>query len=228
MFSCRPEFSWTACIAAGVLLVAPLPGLADECDQLPPPSVTLKRLDEAITVDTSYGYKSLTVLGADLVRSGNHVLGLTRGKATVGIESKTISYRDRSKRWECASPQLMVTYGFSPMTVYVASEFAQGSCAYNEVFEHEQRHVKVYREHLIRIERDLAETLNRRFATGGPWRGAVGQANELLQREIADRWIPYIKREIARVETEQALIDTPEEYARVAKSCHGEVSRLAR
>ena len=85
--------------------------------------------------------------------------------------------------------------------------------------------MKTYQEHLVAIEKDLAETLRRRFATGAPWRGPVGNTQAILQREIDDRWLPYIKREIGKVEVAQARVDTPDEYERVSRSCNGEIRR---
>lgn len=209
-----------------LLLAGPL--WADACDQLPKPSVTVKRLEEQLTVDKQYGYRELTHLGSALAQPGKQVLGLTRGKATAQFSTTITRHVDRSGRWECASVQLTVTYGFSPMTVYVAREFAEGSCAFNEIYQHEMRHAKTYQAHLVRIENDLAATLNRRFATGSPWRGPIGQTGNQLERELNERWLPYIQREINRVDADQTLIDSPEEYARVANSCHGEISRLTR
>jgi hypothetical protein len=40
--------------------------------------------------------------------------------------------------------------------------------------------------------------------------------------------VPFVKREINKVDAAQALIDTPEEYARVAASCGGEIRKLTR
>jgi len=201
---------------------------ADECERLPPPSITLKRFEEPISLDTTYGYKSITVLASTLNRAENRVLGLTRGTARVQFETKTALIIDRTSRWECASPQIAVFYGFSPMKVYVANEFAKGSCAYNEIYRHELRHVKTYQEHLANIEKDLSDALTRRFATGAPWRSPVGQTRLTLERELNERWLPFITREIERVESAQALIDTPEEYARVSASCNGDIKRLVR
>ena len=199
---------------------------ADECDRLPLPSVAVRRLQEPVSLDTTYGYKSLKVLGAALARPENQVLGLTRATSRVSFEIKTSSYVDRSGRWECSSPQITVIYGFSPMTVYVANEFPRGSCPYNEVYQHELRHVKTYQEHLVSIERDLADTLRQRFATGSVWRAPKGQTRLLLEKEMNERWLPFIKREIERVESTQKLIDTPEEYARVSGACNGEIERM--
>lgn len=119
-------------------------------------------------------------------------------------------------------------YGFSPMTVYVAREFPPGSCAYREIHAHEMRHVRAYQDHLKAIEKPIADALQARFAGTAPWRGPKGEANARLQQELQERWVPYVKREINKVDAAQALIDTPEEYARVAESCNGEVRRLTR
>ena len=201
---------------------------ADECDSLPPPSVTVKRLDSPVTLNTSYDYKSITVLGSAEHQPKQRVLGLTRGTSRIAIEIKTRSIIDPSGRWECVSPQIVMSYGFSPMTIYVAKEFPPGGCAYNEIYQHELRHVKTYQAHLAAIEKDVSETLTRRFATGSALRAPVGQTRMSLEKELNERWMPYIKREIERVESSQALIDTPEEYSRVSESCNGEIKRVVR
>ncbi len=228
---CSPSAAPDLVLRLPALMLAVLlagPGRADECDQLPMPSVTVNRLDENITVSNQYSYRELTHLGATLAPAGRQVLGLTRGKAVARFTTRTPLYIDRTGRWECASPQISVSFGLSPMTVYVAKEFREGSCAYREIYQHELRHVKAYRDHLNRIEKEVSDMLNQRFATGGPWRGPAGQAQERLQRELEDRWLPYIRRAINRVDQAQALIDTPEEYARVSNSCNGEISRRTR
>ena len=199
------------------------PGWADDCDRLPKPSVTLKRLDEPITLNTKLGYKTLSSLAKGISRPSHQVLGLTRGNAIVRFGMNTSSYIDRTKRWECTSPQLTVTIGFSPITVYIAKEFPQESCAYKEIYSHELRHVKAYQTHVAEIEKDIVETLNSRFATGAPWRGPIGQIGEMLQRELDERWLPYIQRKMNRVDSLQALIDTDEEYARLKNACDGEI-----
>ena len=202
--------------------------LADGCDRLAPPSVKLELHDEPISLDTRSSYKTLTLLGPPQARGGQQVLGLTRGTATVRFETRVAAYVDPSGRWECASPQITVRYGFSPMTVYVAREFPPGSCAYREIHEHEMRHVRAYQAHLKAIEKTLADALQARFAGTAPWRGPRGETNARLQAELQERWVPFVKREINKVDAAQALIDTPEEYARVAASCGGEVRRLTR
>lgn len=217
---------WLPLGIANLFLLTPCQ--ADPCAQLPPPTVTVLRLEEAVTLNLEQGYKALGVLAAELARPGRQILGLTRGTAVVKFETRSPTLRDRNGRWECASPQVRVSYGFSPLTLYVANEFPKGSCAWQEIYDHEQRHVTTYRRHIAELEPSLTDNLQRRFVAGGIWRGAAGETSATLQRELSERWLPYIKRQIGRVEAAQALIDSPEEYARIAESCQGEVKRRLR
>ena len=72
------------------------------------------------------------------------------------------------------------------------------------------------------------ETLNARFAGEKPWRAPVGEMRVRLQRELDERWLPFVQREFKRVEEAQALIDTPAEYERVANACDGEIKKRTR
>lgn len=219
---------WANAIASLIIVSFSAPLWADPCDELPKPSVAVKRIEEKLTLNTQYSYKSLSNMGATLARPGKDILGLTRGNAVVSFATNSPSYIDRSGRWECASPQIIVTYGLSPITVYVAREFPEGSCAYKEIYEHEMRHVKAYQAHIAEIEKVLQDALNARFSTGTPWRGPLGQTSAKLQQELNERWTPYVQREFNRVEEAQSKIDTPEEYERVANACDGEIRKRTR
>ena len=212
-------------VALALLALALPAWAADPCNELPKPSVTIKRLETPLALNTTYSYKSLTNLGAARARPGQQVLGLTRGNAMVRFASNTPSIVDAGGRWECTSPQIVLTYGFSPLTVYVAREFPQGSCAHKEIHEHEMRHVQAYQKHVADIEKSVSDTLNARFATGAPWRAPAGQATARLQDELNERWLPYVQRELQKVDTAQAMIDTTEEYDRVANACDGEIAK---
>lgn len=218
--------SRTACSLAAVLAASPC--LADPCAQLPKPSVRIERIEPRITLNTSYSIKALNNLGAEIARPGQQVLGLTRGLASATATARTPTFVDKLNRWECGSPQITVRYGFSPITVYVASEFPPGSCAHREIYEHEMRHVRTYQEHIASIEKLLGELLNDRFATDAPWRAQAGELTPRLQRELDQRWLPMVRREIRRGDAMQALIDSDEEYQRVANACDGEIRKRLR
>lgn len=205
-----------------------LPALADECDKLPPASVNVQRIEMQIAVNFDYGYQTLNNIGASLHRPGRQILGLTRGQAVVRYEIKVHGRKDPSNRWECATPEITLAYGFNPVTIYVAREFPANTCAFNEIHKHELRHVLAYREHAAAIEREINERLKTRFADPEPWRGPSGSIQARLREEMGSRWLPYVKRLLEDVESKQALIDTPEEYQRIARSCNGEIPRALR
>lgn len=216
-------------VLLGSLLGSPLALAAgDPCAALPAPSVSVKLLEAPVTLNRDYDIKLLNSMAGDATANKQLVLGLTRGQAVVRYETQIRLLVERSGQWECASPQITLSYGFSPLTVYVAREFPLGSCAYDEILDHEQRHVRAYREHARAIELEIVDTLRQRFVTGSPWRGPVGQAQQRLREELSERWTPYIKRLLNRAEEAQAKIDTPEEYERVSHSCGGEVRKRLR
>lgn len=202
-----------------------LPARGDPCDELPKPAVTLQRVESRPVDNLTYGIQALNNLGADQHRPGRQILGLTRGMATAAYTLSLPGITDPSGRWECTSPQITVRYGFTPITVYVAREFPAGSCGHGEIHAHEMRHVAAYQAHIADIEKSIGETLSRRFDTGDVWRAPAGETLVKVRKEMEERWIPYIQREIAKVSVAQAAIDSAEEYERVANACNGDIRK---
>lgn len=217
----------------GALLLAALAGfpvisLADDCEGLPLPSLRLERLEVPASLSSKYTYRTLNNLGASVLRPGHQVLGLTRARIEVRYDLRVVRRLDPGGRFECASPQILISYGYGEMMMYVASEFPEGSCGYRAVAEHERRHVQRYVEHVAQIEAEVTESLRQRFQGIRAWRRPAGETQAELARELNDRWLPYVRRLMLQVEASQAEIDTPEEYARVTTSCDGEIQRVIR
>ena len=204
------------------------PAGPNTCEQLPKPSVTIKRMDDKISFNTKYSYRLLTSMSGEKMRPGSQVLGLTRTNGVARFALNMPAIQDATERYECASPQITLTLGFKQMTVYVGKEFPVGSCAYKEILEHEMRHVKTYQAHVETVEKAVQEDISRRFVTGSFWRGLAGASFERVSKELDERWLPYVNREIQKVELAQALIDSPEEYARLSNACNGEIKKLTR
>lgn len=175
-------------------------------------------------VDTTRSYHDLTRLKGR-VRPGAWVLGLTHTDARIDIRAGGRLLQDRASGYECIAPRIEVSLTYLPIVVYVSREFPVGTCSYREVMAHEMRHLKTYQDFLPQAETRVRAALARRFA-GKPLYARIGQAQAALQREIDRSWMPFIKREMARVEVLQAAIDTPQEYARLGKVCAGEVESL--
>jgi len=177
-------------------------------------------------VDNTYSFHGLTRLKGSRA-PGSYVLGLTRAESRVAIAVHGRMLQDPASGYECVAPRLEVNLNYLPIVVYVGREFAPGTCAYREILAHEMRHLDVYRDFLPQAEKTVSAALARRFE-GKPLYAPSGQARNLLQREIDTGWMPFIKKEMAKVEQLQAAIDTPQEYARLGKVCAGEVQSLIR
>lgn len=180
--------------------------------------------DAGYRIDNSLSYRTLTAMKRRGVGNGL-VLGLTRTESRLSIRVDGALLADPEGRYECVVPQVDVTLYYPPITVYVGSEFAPDTCAYREILAHEMRHLKSYLEWLPKVEERIRVRLGPRYA-GKPLYARAGQARGLLQRDIDRNWMPYIKAEMVRVESLQAAIDSPGEYARLSKVCQGEVQSL--
>ncbi len=122
------------------------------------------------------------------------VLGLTQGKAFASAKVGSKLLRDATGRWECATHQVSIEIGYKPITIYVGREFPEGSCAFKEVHGHEMRHARIYLDHARSILPEIDAALRQRFLGSDPVRGPAGSTQERIQKELADRWLPYVKR----------------------------------
>jgi hypothetical protein len=195
------------------------------CEDAMSKTVTvLAAQDNGYSIDNSQSYRALTALKGKAPANA-YVLGLTRaqGRLSIGLDGELI--RDPLTGYECIAPRIDVSLYYTPIVIYVGSEFEPGTCAYQEVLAHEMRHLKAYLDHLPKVEIAVRKALSDRFARK-PLYARSGQANASLKREIDTGWMPYMKRELGRVEVQQAAIDTPEEYARLSRVCKGDVQSL--
>lgn len=176
------------------------------------------------SVDNHLSYRTLTVMkGA--AGPNTYVLGLTKTESRVAIASDGAMLTDTVTGYECVSPQVAVRLSYAPVKIYVGSEFPPGSCGYKEILEHEFRHMKAYMDHLPKVELTVRAALANRYG-GKPLYAPGGTARVALAREIDTGWLPYIKAEMAKVETVQAVIDSPSEYMRLSKACNGEIQAV--
>lgn len=111
--------------------------------------------------------------------------------------------------------------------IYVVRDFPKGSCLYEQVLAHEERHHEVAR----RLFGEFAADATRRLAVDlgsrpfvqapDPYHGRVA-AHARVERAIADAYAEFITRYTA----EQDAIDTTAEYTRIANACPAAESYL--
>ncbi|WP_395407040.1 hypothetical protein ACHMW6_10535 [Pseudoduganella sp. UC29_106] len=84
-------------------------------------------------------------------------------------------------------------------------------------------HVRLYLEHLPKVEQRIRAALNERY-DGKPVFASTGQALNILNDQL-DTWLwPMIKAEMKRVEQYRQELDGCEEQHRLSIACNGEVA----
>jgi len=184
----------------------------------------LSSQQNGFTINNQLPYRALTVKAGSM-DNRMQTLGLTVTKGLYKVKLGGPVLQDAASGYECIAPKVDVSLNYSPVLIYVGNEFAPGTCAYKEILEHEQRHLKAYMENLARVEKVVADALNKRFA-GQPMYAPSGTAMSALEHEISSTWFPFIQSEFDKGKLEQAKIDTPEEYARLGKACNGEIADI--
>jgi hypothetical protein len=176
------------------------------------------------TINNQLPYRALTTKTGS-IDGRMQTLGLTVTKGMYKANLGGPVLQDPVSGYECIAPKVDIALNYSPVLIYVGNEFAPGSCAYNEILAHEQRHLAAYMENLARVERVVSQALSKRFE-GKPLYAPSGTAMSALEHEINGTWFPFINAEFEKGKVKQAQIDTPEEYARLAKSCDGEIAAI--
>lgn len=222
--------SWRLALAAVCLLAAATahaertPFQARCEDSLGRTAAVLTTQQPSYTIDTHLSYRSLTSMNG-LPAGTTQVAGLTSTESRVKISLGGTLLQDGDSGYECIAPQINVKLSYVPVVIYVAREFPPGSCAYREILKHEMLHMKTYMDSLPRVEKVVREALAKRF-DAKPLYAPAGTAMSALTHEVDNGWLDFIKSEMRKVEPLQSAIDTPDEYARLAQTCGGELQAV--
>ena len=213
---------WVWAIAASA---APRTAFQARCEDTIGKAVSvLTATQNGYTVDNTRSFHTLSAMQKQQ-SALTHVLGLTKTESRVSIGAGGPTLRDPLSGYECIAPKITVSLFYSPVIIYIGSEFSPGTCAYKQILAHEMRHLNTYLDHLPKVEAVVRAALAKRF-DNKPLYAPAGQVKALMQQEINTGWLPFIKKEMAKVELLQSAIDTPKEYARLSKVCKGEVQSL--
>ena len=91
-------------------------------------------------------------------------LGLTHYQPVLSVNPVSTA-RDLPNGTTCVQVQRIdITFGYRNVVVYIAGEIPQGSCGFNEVMQHEQKHVMVQKQILEKFIPVLQQDLVSRQA----------------------------------------------------------------
>lgn len=221
----RALFAIACCCAATGAQAAARTPFQIRCEDTISKTVSvLSSKQNGFTINNQLPYRALTAK-AGSIDGRTQTLGLTVTKGMYKANLGGPLLQDPVSGYECIAPKVEITLNYSPVLIYVGNEFVPGSCAYREILAHEERHLQAYMDNLARVEQVVAKALSRRFE-GKPLYAPSGTAMSALQHEINGTWFPFINAEFDKGKIKQAQIDTPAEYARLAKTCDGEIAAI--
>lgn len=207
--------------AAGTLAVpgAPSPGQSSfeaRCAALPAAAPEATALPITPTVDETRSLGELTLM-YERASPLHRTMGLTQSRLAYASTLDASGLREGAR--VCMRVKVHVAVEATPLTVYLAREIAADPCLRHAVHEHEMRHVAAYDAFL----REAPGRLVARLAAADVGRVRhAGDADALQQdaaREIATIVSEAEASDHDRLTALQAVIDTPEEYARVSDLC---------
>lgn len=159
-----------------------------------------------------------------------HVNGLMRGAITLETQSSIAWQQRKDGEDNCFwFDGINIVLRLNPV-IYVAHEIAKDTCLYNEVLNHEMKHfnvdVETAKDYQVLLQDELERFIHQ---TGiiGPFsstqreeaRNSLTTRLEATVRAINDRMnFERVKR--------QSVVDTREEYERIARACPTDTSML--
>jgi hypothetical protein len=196
----------------------PFASFESRCEALPPPRFEVEALPVLHVEDDSVSLHDLTRIhapGADRHRT----IGLTTGQLAYESTLESKGIEDARGGRACMRPSVKIVLRVTPMTVYVAREFATDSCRRPAIMAHEMKHVAVYREYLAEVVADIGRELPGALGTDVVYAKSAAAAQAVLRARLQAFMPPFMQKRYAELAARQAAIDTPEEYARLAHTC---------
>ncbi len=188
--------------------------------RLPPAQVTVSTEPSNVSYDLSQSVRVLSQRHRP-PHANSFTLGLTVTKVRFEAQWSLPTLTSASGK-TCLRPSVNLFFTVSPQTVFVANEFPQGTCAFNGIKEHENRHVQANQEHIEQVASYYQKAISAAYGQRVFYGSNDGSPNE-MQDAFESRWLPRINADLAKVEALHAQIDSPEEHARSNLMCQGEV-----
>lgn len=168
---------------------------------------------------TDYTVSSAALTQMAPGETGRIVHGLTRTSMKSRVSIGTNGVTNPVTRKHCLRPVVDITLAFDPMTVYISSDQAEGSCQFDVTMRHELQHVGVYREFLDTAAGDIERQLREYFGNRIFYFDSEAAAQVRMKQETSERVGPFVEQSMNRVLEKQAPLDTREEYDRLQRSC---------
>jgi hypothetical protein len=196
----------------------PFASFETRCGALPPARIEIVAVPLEVAEDDTQDVAALTTRSkADPAR--HRTYGLTTVSFGHSTQSELSMLEDRGNGRACGTPKVHVELTMQPAVVLLARELAGQGCERDATREHEMRHVAVYRAVLGEAEQRLHAELPQAIGTGLRIAPSIAELKRRFDADLRAYLARFMSEEQADMTARQAAIDTPEEYARVARAC---------
>ena len=189
------------------------------------PDVTLRIEPGKITLNNRYSrsqIKTLSGRGPSSVKLGSRwqPIGLTLTEQQFSMRVKVDAKRIGSDRFCGQLSRVDARLGYDKLKVYIARKYRPGSCNYRSILDHENRHVSVFRNTLVKYAPRVERRLRRFAASLGPVVAtSADQAAKILQQKLQRELKPLIREMDREMDFRNAKLDSPQNYRKEQARC---------
>lgn len=206
------------------LLVSMGPAWAESC---PPPGAEIAqppvRLATELPMPTyanTLSRKQLAAIGHGNTLDSHHA-GLTQTRTAFSVRPNLRFFRLPNGKVCAQVTEIEASWRATQLHVDIAREYRVGTCPYREVWEHENQHVQIAKDHFAIAELKLRSRLAVQAVAVRPF--IITGTPDQAAREVAARMMAAMQPvlDAYRVDSERAnaAIDTQENYRRVTARC---------
>ena len=196
-------------------------GQCPRLQNVPPLVITLNLVEPKITYHHDVDLFGLPKLerASERPPPGWTMLGLTKISDSLRTSFKFATVALADGRVCVWLTEVNAQLGDPVMNVYVAAEYAPGTCEYKTILDHENTHVRfnleTLRDWMPSVKAALTETAKRRF----PAIFATQPSDDALRERLLENLYSVFDLMNDDMRKRNASIDTPENYKRTAALC---------
>lgn len=176
---------------------------------------TVRVLTQPVSYATDFTRPAADLSARGAARAGQQVLGLVHTEIRTSAELRMNGMRQTFGGRFCMRPEVTLKLAFDPMTLYIAAEQPQGSCAFKVTMAHELKHVAVYQAFLEEFAADTERELHAALGDQVRFFRSEAEAEAHVQAVLARELKPRLDAAQADVAARQGRVDSIAEYARL-------------
>ncbi len=195
------------------------------CKQSKTPAFRLNTKIEKPIISQNISSKDLTEQRAmvEEMKPESHVLG-TANPNLQTVFNASFSVKGLDGNYCIELKELKMEF-IAKHEIHIANNFKKGSCEYDKILKHEQKHVratdKFVKRYKSKFSSHMRKALKKLPEIDLIREGEIEQAQQTHIDFLQDEAKAFLEKIRPKLEDVHARIDTPEEYERTARKCGG-------